>query len=115
MSKNKKPGRWILSGSCLHPSVDPDVFFPEQWVDVAVMVNGEEQIMTDSIEDYSEDRVAQARTICARCPVLNACEAHSVEHEPEHGVWAGMTPAERRKESLRLIVEEHEQLLKDLG
>lgn len=38
--------------------------------------------------------VAEAKAICARCPVREACLAEGMGEE--HGIWGGTTPAERR-------------------
>jgi WhiB family transcriptional regulator, redox-sensing transcriptional regulator len=41
------------------------------------------------------DREAQAKQICASCPVLEQCRAHALAvHEP-YGVWGGLSEAER--------------------
>ena len=37
-----------------------------------------------------------ARGICMECPVRQICQDWAVWHEPA-GVWAGLTPAERKK------------------
>jgi WhiB family redox-sensing transcriptional regulator len=40
-------------------------------------------------------REAQAKQICAGCPVLTQCRAHALAaHEP-YGVWGGLSEAER--------------------
>jgi WhiB family redox-sensing transcriptional regulator len=40
-------------------------------------------------------REAQARRVCARCPVIAECRRHALAvHEP-YGVWGGLTEAER--------------------
>ena len=40
-------------------------------------------------------REAQAKQICASCPVLEQCRAHALAvHEP-YGVWGGLSEAER--------------------
>lgn len=41
-------------------------------------------------------RIAEARDICARCPVRDACYEHALHHE-EYGVWAGTTPRDRKR------------------
>ena len=38
-----------------------------------------------------------AKAICARCPALQECLEHALEHEPLWGIWAGTTPQERRR------------------
>jgi WhiB family redox-sensing transcriptional regulator len=43
-----------------------------------------------------EAREAQAKRICATCPVLEQCRTYAREHKPD-GIWGGETPVERRK------------------
>lgn len=38
-----------------------------------------------------------ARSICARCHVQRECLAYALEHERNFGVFAGLTPEERRQ------------------
>ena len=41
-------------------------------------------------------RVANAKTVCARCPVRRECLAYAqANHEP-HGIWGGLTGPERK-------------------
>lgn len=37
---------------------------------------------------------ARAKEICRTCPVRDECLSYGMEHD-EHGVWGGLTPAER--------------------
>jgi WhiB family redox-sensing transcriptional regulator len=60
--------------SALCAQTDPDLFFPEK--------NG------------SSD---PARRICAVCPVRAECLEFALANKEAHGVWGGMSPAERRK------------------
>jgi len=53
---------------------DPDMFFP------------------DGRANHWE-LVAQAKSICAACPVAIACFMHGVNHE-KIGIWGGFTPSE---------------------
>ena len=36
------------------------------------------------------------RSICQSCPVLTDCRSYAVAHEPDWGMWGGLTPEERR-------------------
>ena len=45
--------------------------------------------------------IAKAKLVCSRCPVLDACRRHGIDHE-HHGIWGGMTEGERRAERQRL-------------
>jgi WhiB family redox-sensing transcriptional regulator len=56
-------------------------------------------------DDMKKLQVAQAKKICAACPVLAECRAHALENE-EYGVWGGLTANQRREVRLgRLKVE----------
>lgn len=61
---------WV--GEALCPQTDPEAFFPE-----------------------ARAHALDAKRVCARCPVIEDCLAWALEHE-EHGVWGGLTEAERR-------------------
>ena len=39
----------------------------------------------------------QAATLCLGCPALRDCEAYVTAHKEVTGVWAAMTPKQRRK------------------
>jgi len=47
------------------------------------------------------------RSICQSCPVLTDCRSYAVAHEPDWGMWGGLTPDERR--SLRRRRRRHER------
>lgn len=40
--------------------------------------------------------VAEAKTVCRRCPVVSECLAWALDSGQEYGVWGGMTESERR-------------------
>lgn len=63
-------GSWVQHGNCT--SVAPDELF----------VRGARQ--------------QQAKLICKKCPVLQACLADALDQRMEFGVWGGMTERERR-------------------
>lgn len=65
---------WMDEGRCRE--VDPDLFFSE----------GHER-------GYWERQVIN--TCCSRCPVLVECREYALtSHEPQYGVWGGMTERE---------------------
>ncbi|QGG94097.1 hypothetical protein GH723_02695 [Actinomarinicola tropica] len=39
--------------------------------------------------------VAAAKTVCASCPVRDACAAHAIAAGEEYGVWGGLAADER--------------------
>ncbi|MER6531400.1 WhiB family transcriptional regulator [Streptomyces sp. NPDC001508] len=40
--------------------------------------------------------IAEAKALCARCPVRGDCLNHALEHDHRDGIWGGLTEAERR-------------------
>lgn len=42
-----------------------------------------------------ERRVAQAKAICATCPVLVQCREHALTVREPYGVWGGLSEEER--------------------
>lgn len=59
---------WRLGAVCAHQ--DPEVFF-------------------------AKGKHLQAKTVCARCPVIDACLKDALDDEIEYGVWGGATVPER--------------------
>lgn len=43
------------------------------------------------------NRAAEAKRICASCPVMDECRSHSLRAREPYGVWGGLTEEERRK------------------
>ncbi|MFP5023518.1 WhiB family transcriptional regulator [Pseudonocardia phyllosphaerae] len=68
---------WRSEAACR--SVDPELFFPES-------ANGREALR----------QVAQAKRVCRRCPVEDACAQWALA-ELRHGIAGGMTEDERRR------------------
>ena len=48
------------------------------------------------ISEYEAD-AAEAKAICAECPVRQACLEHALAHREREGVWGGTTERERRR------------------
>jgi WhiB family redox-sensing transcriptional regulator len=42
-----------------------------------------------------EDRVAAAKVLCARCPVVTACAEYALAAEEPYGTWGGVDELER--------------------
>jgi WhiB family redox-sensing transcriptional regulator len=38
---------------------------------------------------------AEARAVCARCPVVDRCAVHAVSSREQFGVWGGLSPRDR--------------------
>lgn len=53
----------------------PDLFFP-------TYENG-------SVE------IAEARSMCAGCPIVAQCLEYGIKNEPDFGIWGGLTVKER--------------------
>jgi WhiB family redox-sensing transcriptional regulator len=71
---------WHLKASCRGP--ESALFFPP-----AVAERREDR----------EAREAKAKSICAQCSVRSDCLDFAMRvHEP-HGIWGGLTEAERRR------------------
>jgi WhiB family redox-sensing transcriptional regulator len=42
-----------------------------------------------------EDRIGQAKQICAGCRVIDACRGHSLRAQEMYGIWGGLSEDER--------------------
>jgi len=40
-------------------------------------------------------KIAEAKAVCRRCPVVAECLAHALNAGEDHGIWGGMTADER--------------------
>ena len=67
---------WRQRAACR--GVDPAVFYPA-----------------------SEEEVEAAKSVCARCPVREACLDHALVSRERDGVWGGATERERRRMNRR--------------
>jgi len=65
------PGTWAESAACA--STDPEIFFPAKG-----------------------DSGAEARQVCGRCLVSDACLAYALQTREEFGIWGGLDPVERK-------------------
>jgi WhiB family transcriptional regulator, redox-sensing transcriptional regulator len=70
-------GNWRAAGACLR--ADPDLFFPISTAGRAVI------------------QIAQAKAVCAHCPVRRQCLEFAQAHEPVYGIWGGTTFEERQR------------------
>lgn len=46
--------------------------------------------------DETPDSIAEAKAICAKCPVVQECSEHAYRNIELHGVWGGESVQERR-------------------
>lgn len=47
-------------------------------------------------KDDKEHREAQAKSICASCPVRQPCLQYALRIREPHGIWGGLNEVERR-------------------
>jgi WhiB family redox-sensing transcriptional regulator len=67
------PMIWRERGRC--KGADPELFYPED----------------------DEAPADEAKSICALCPVREACLEHAITYREKQGVWGGYTARERRR------------------
>jgi WhiB family redox-sensing transcriptional regulator len=85
--RDEMPDSWRDRASCRRPDVDPDLFFPDGELSRVVRA-----------------QVAEAKAVCVTCPVLAQCREYELTPttltedlpNPSYGVFAAMTPDERR-------------------
>ena len=68
---------WAELAAC--KDEDPELFFP-----ISAVGPGARQ-------------TAQAKAVCARCPVIDACLKHALSVREPYGVWGGMSEEERAR------------------
>jgi WhiB family transcriptional regulator, redox-sensing transcriptional regulator len=66
---------WRSAAACL--SADPELFFP----------------VSDSGPSLAQ--AAEAKAICAGCPVRRQCLSFALRTRQVHGIWGGLTERER--------------------
>ncbi len=64
--------QWQSKAAC--QGLDPEIFYP--------------------LDDEDAD---EAKTVCAACPVREACLEHALGYREKDGVWGGATERERRR------------------
>lgn len=84
---------WRHDAACLDE--DPDLFFPIGNTGPALL------------------QVAEAKTVCRRCPVREQCLHWAIEHGQDSGVWGGLGENERR--SLRRRMARRRSASRDTG
>lgn len=67
---------WTQRAACR--DADPELFFPVSEVGPGAV------------------QVAEAKAVCAACPVREACLAYALDDGLDDGVFGGLTPTERR-------------------
>jgi WhiB family redox-sensing transcriptional regulator len=75
---------WANRAACA--AEDPELFYPS----------------VEGRADITKRSTAQAKAICARCPVRTECLDYAIRFDEPDGVWGGKTRIERVKMSKRL-------------
>lgn len=65
---------WYARGLCRDPVYRPETWFPSNDADAMV-----------------------AKRICLQCPVVAECRADALQRHEAHGVWGGLSEADRRR------------------
>ncbi|MBA2456310.1 MAG: WhiB family transcriptional regulator [Nocardioidaceae bacterium] len=68
---------WQFDGACRQ--ADPELFFSPE----------------SERGPRRRARERAAKTLCARCPVLDHCLRHALQVKEPYGVWGGLTAGER--------------------
>jgi WhiB family redox-sensing transcriptional regulator len=94
------------------PSVGPDMGSLDvrprrpDWQDQAACRGaGWKPFFTEDIEHAPKDKESALEGVrfCAVCPVRNQCLQYALNHEPDVGIWGGMTGLERQEERARRL------------
>ncbi|MCO6011469.1 WhiB family transcriptional regulator [Actinoallomurus purpureus] len=67
--------------NCRRPGADPEAWFPDAPRTKVARLAYE----------------ADARQLCAGCPLTDACLERALERNERHGIWGGTTPGQRRR------------------
>lgn len=85
MTVSDNRAEWWSDAACL--TADPELFFPISSAGPALK------------------QVAQAKAVCTRCEIQQACLGYALDAGPVQGIWGGTTEAERRRLRRRLRTE----------
>lgn len=101
-SENYVPSElaWHADAACGEPGVDPDWFFADKHSLVErgladPNILSQTGLPADSFIVIKE-ATAEAKAICARCPVQVECLEYALENREQYGVWGGTTRDERK-------------------
>ena len=79
----------------------------ENWREDAACAGSDTSIFFPAGED--EELNAEAKAVCAECPVADLCLQYALATNQTEGVWGGMTGPERRRLRRRLRDRERRQ------
>lgn len=66
---------------------------PEAWQDDAACKGVDPDLM---VPWHQDSVAADAKAVCAECPVKKQCLDFAMRNREEWGIWGGLNPAERR-------------------
>jgi len=69
---------WRNEAACASPFVEKELFWPVGTSGPALL------------------QIAEAKTVCRRCPVVSECLTWALDNGSDGGVWGGMSEDERR-------------------
>lgn len=80
------------------PNVKPtEEFWAWQQEAKCVGVDTEKFFLPYAVRGSDKQRLnAEAKAVCAGCPVVEQCLTHALSVPEEYGVWGGLTPEERK-------------------
>lgn len=83
-----RPPAWMRDALCAEPHYVDLPWFPEP--------------------RENSERIAEAKTVCARCLVRTECATFAAEHAITHGIWGGQSPGERSGRTQRRAERQRE-------
>jgi WhiB family redox-sensing transcriptional regulator len=93
--QRRESGERIDAGRRLGPNREPGLELDVRWQDRAGCRGVDRELFfADTKSDNDRARVAEARLICAACPVADECLRYAL-HTDAYGVWGGTTRYER--------------------
>lgn len=84
-----QPHPWMADALCRQ--VGSDIFYAE----------APDNLRGKFLAAWTRNANAEAKSVCARCPVRDDCLDHAIATDERWGIWGGMTPTERRAEAAR--------------
>ena len=78
---------WMRRAACRGHD-RPDIFSPPP-------ARADTKIKRSKAERRRRIVIAEAKTVCRRCPVTDECEAYANAAGERYGIWGGKTPRER--------------------
>jgi WhiB family redox-sensing transcriptional regulator len=97
---DEDPGESVLT----IPS--PDTVIAADWRELALCRDSEPSLFFPvGSTGPAMEQIAEAKTICAECPVQESCLQYALTTNQEAGVWGGYAEDERRRLRKRWLAE----------